>query len=39
VLPDGVRVGTDNQVVPFQFSASGASVPALALVDSPTAQV
>jgi len=36
VLPDGVGVGTDDQVVPFQFSASGVSAPVVP--DAPTAQ-
>jgi hypothetical protein len=35
VLPDGVGVGTDDQAVPFQCSATGA---ALALAGPPTAQ-
>src|ERR1700678_3299689 len=35
VLPDGVGVGTDDQAVPFQFSATGA---ALAVAGPPTTQ-
>ena len=35
VLPDGVGVGTDDQAVPFQFSATGA---ALAFAGPPTTQ-
>jgi hypothetical protein len=35
VLPDGAGVGTDDQAVPFQFSAAGA---ALAVAGPPTTQ-